>query len=234
MKLVYPGWETPLVWRDGRFPLVVLEEPDYHFRIVQELCAAAGGADTAFVLSEGERLLDPARSLEVVLSPWSLVWDSRRIMTALYGRLKKECLRPELLGPAQEAAAAAARLAGRAGDCFSFPVVSEAGGDPMALLKALRLRPEPEEGPLAEQMLAYMTLHGPSRHGVLRFLRLPELPCGGRPAGAVPDGVSEALPFFPAGAVLPSYNRSRGAIYRGPGSLPDLLTGPSRQERQRR
>lgn len=158
MKLVYPGWETPLVWRDGRFPLVVLEEPDYHFRIVQELCAAAGGADTAFVLSEGERLLDPARSLEVVLSPWSLVWDSRRIMTALYGRLKKECLRPELLGPAQEAAAAAARLAGRAGDCFSFPVVSEAGGDPMALLKALRLRPEPEEGPLAEQMLAYMTL----------------------------------------------------------------------------
>ena len=153
MKLVYPGWETPLVWRDGRFPLVVLEEPDYHFRIVQELCAAAGGADTAFVLSEGERLLDPARSLEVVPSPWSLVWDSRRIMTALYGRLKKECLRPELLGPAQEAAAAAARLAGRAGDCFSFPVVSEAGGDPMALLKALRLRPEPEEGPLAEQML---------------------------------------------------------------------------------
>lgn len=25
-------------------------------------------------------------------------------------------------------------------------------------------------------------LHRPSRHGVLRFLRLPELPCGGRPA----------------------------------------------------
>lgn len=158
MKLVYPEWEKPLVWRDGRFPLVVLEEPDYHFRIVQELCGAAAGAETRFVLSEGERLLDPARALEVVPSPWSLVWDSRRIMTALYGRLKKECLRPELLGPAQEASAAAARLAGRAGDCFSFPVVYEAGGDPLALMKAIHLRPEPEEGPLAERMLAYMTL----------------------------------------------------------------------------
>lgn len=157
MKLVYPGWETPLVWRDGRFPLVVLEEPDYHFRIVQELCAAAGGADTAFVPSEGERLLDPARSLEVVPSPWSLVWDSRRIMTALYGRLKRNASgrscsdrrrrRPPrrpgwpdgrglLLLPGGQRG-----RRGPHGSAEGAPPASGAGG-----------------GPLAEQMLAYMTL----------------------------------------------------------------------------
>lgn len=158
MKLVYPDWEKQLIWKDGRFPLAVLENPDCYFRIAEELYLASNGADSRFVLSDEGRLLDLSRSLVTVPSPWSMVWDSRKLMTALYSRLKKEWVLPELLGASREAAAAASRCAEAASDLFSFPLIYDEEGDPMAPLKAVRLRPEPEEGPLAERMLSYMNL----------------------------------------------------------------------------
>lgn len=158
MKLVYPDWEKQLVWKDGRFPLVVLENPEYYFRTAEALYLASKGADSRFVLSDGEHLLEPARFLVTVPSPWSMEWDSRRLMTAFYGRIRKAWNRPELLEASREAQAAAARCAEAAAELFSFPLTYEAESDPLVPLKAVRLRPEPEEGPLAERMLSYMDL----------------------------------------------------------------------------
>lgn len=158
MKLVYPEWEKQLRWEGGRFPLVVLEEPTYHFEIVQELYDGAHGGESRFVLSEGETILDLSRKLAVVPSPWSMDRGSRPLMTALYGRLKKDLAGPELFRTAQEAAAAVARYAGQAGESFAFPLTCDDSPDLLAFLKAVHLRPEEAEGPLAERMLAYMEL----------------------------------------------------------------------------
>lgn len=103
MKLVYPEWEKQIVWENGRYPVVALENRACHFRIVQELSEAAAGGDTRFVLSEGEHLLDMGRKAAFVPSPWSMDFSGRAVMTAFYSRVKKRN-------------AAAGNLDSRAGD----------------------------------------------------------------------------------------------------------------------
>lgn len=90
MKLVYPEWEKQIVWENGRYPVVALENRACHFRIVQELSEAAAGGDTRFVLSEGEHLLDMGRKAAFVPSPWSMDFSGRAVMTAFYSRVKKK------------------------------------------------------------------------------------------------------------------------------------------------
>ena len=77
MKLVYPEWEKQIVWENGRYPVVALENRACHFRIVQELSEAAAGGDTRFVLSEGEHLLDMGNIC------WT--WDGKRPLSPARG-----------------------------------------------------------------------------------------------------------------------------------------------------
>lgn len=158
MKLVYPEWEKALTWEGGRFPVVVLENRACHYRIVQELGEAAAGGKTRFVLSEGEEILDFSRQAAFLPSPWSMDFSGRALMTAFYNRIRKDLRQAALYGAAQEAAAAVARLAEAAGENFSFPVTCDEEPELSALLKAVHLRPEAEEGPLPDRMLAYMEL----------------------------------------------------------------------------
>lgn len=158
MKLVYPEWEKQIVWENGRYPVVALENRACHFRIVQELSEAAAGGDTRFVLSEGEHLLDMGRKAAFVPSPWSMDFSGRAVMTAFYSRIKKETQRPEIWAAAQETSAAVSRMAELLEESFPFPLAYDAEPDLSALMKAIHLQPEKEEGALAERMLAWMEL----------------------------------------------------------------------------
>lgn len=156
MKLTHPDWEKQMTWEDGRFPLVILENRACHYAVVQELYAEVRGGRGRFVLSEGERLLDAVKSLEVLVSPWDMDFSGRKVMTAFYARLKQALQDGERLAAAQEAVSSAERCAELLGDAFTLPTAYDNAADALVLMKAIHLRPEPPEGSLAEQMLSYM------------------------------------------------------------------------------
>lgn len=158
MKLVHPEWEKQLEWKDGRFPLVVLENRTYHYQMAQALHDQILGAAGDFVLSEGESILDLGKLAEFIPSPWSMDFASRKIMTAFYTKAKRLGTGEDLFTPLREAEAAIQRYADSLDGAFPIPVVWDMDVDMVSLIKAIHLRPEDEAQTLAERMLAYMEL----------------------------------------------------------------------------
>lgn len=158
MKLVHPEWEKQLEWKDGRFPLVVLENNGYHYRMVQALHDQISGDRGLFVLSEGERLLDMSRAAEFIPSPWSMDFANRKLMTAFFGKVRQIGEEEGLFGAGREADAAIQRYADQVGDALSVNLTWDIAADMVAIMKAIHLKPAEETDTLAGQMLAYMEL----------------------------------------------------------------------------
>ena len=158
MKLVHPEWEKQLEWKDGRFPLIVLENRAYHYRMVQALHDQIGGVNGGFVLSEGERILDMSRAAEFIPSPWSMDFSGRKVMSAFYAQIKRIGAEEDLFIPAREADAAIQRYADLVSASLSIPVTWDLDTDMAEIMKAIHLKPEEETETLPGRMLAYMEL----------------------------------------------------------------------------
>lgn len=158
MKLVHPDWEKQIEWRGNTIPVLVIENPQYHFQLLETLHQQAEGADGPFVLSDQGREYDLAKFMELVLSPWDLEYTGKKLTAAFWARIKCD-VQEEIYGNTwQEAASALLRYADEISMRSALPLTFDLEADPISLLKAVRLRLDPENETLAERMLSYMDI----------------------------------------------------------------------------
>lgn len=67
----------------------MLESPEYFSLYLQELFRQCENGEGGFVLSEGNQELDLSKHLEIIMNPFTVEMNSRKILNKLYLNLEK-------------------------------------------------------------------------------------------------------------------------------------------------
>lgn len=90
MKLVHPNFSLPIIeeiscvcneW--------IIESPELFSKYVQELLGQINGGDGNFVLSSTEKELDISKMMEIIVNPFSININDKRVINKLYSELSQ-------------------------------------------------------------------------------------------------------------------------------------------------
>lgn len=87
MKLVHPDWEKQIELKGEGVPLISIEDPAALYGILSEMKEEGSLGVGRFVLSEGEKILDMRKRFLLVLHPWDMDMNDRKIITKLVSQM---------------------------------------------------------------------------------------------------------------------------------------------------
>lgn len=87
MKLVHPDLERQITIQEGTICEWIIELPAVFSKYVEELYFQAEGKDGRFVLSEGDKEIDIAKYVEVIVNPFAVNINDKKILNKLYAEL---------------------------------------------------------------------------------------------------------------------------------------------------
>ena len=156
MKLVHPDWERQIEWKNETVPVIVIENPEYHLQVLEELYHQVHRMEGRFVLSEQECILDMSKQGALLLSPWDLNFEDRRIMTELFSRLKKISVGEKYYRHTCQLTDSILQYADMISMELPIPLNYDEEIDVMPFLKALHLHVDNENLSLPDKMITYM------------------------------------------------------------------------------
>ena len=89
MKLVHPEIEGQILIDTKKPCLWVIESPSRLSKVLQELIIQVEGKEGNFVLSEKEREYDIAKCVEVIVNPFAVNINDKKILNRLYNELSE-------------------------------------------------------------------------------------------------------------------------------------------------
>ena len=89
MKLIHPDLSKAIISDCVAFSEWVLESPEYFSLYLQELFRQCENGEGGFVLSEGNQELDLSKHLEIIMNPFTVEMNSRKILNKLHLNLEK-------------------------------------------------------------------------------------------------------------------------------------------------
>jgi CRISPR-associated protein Csn2 len=90
MRLVHPDLHFQIVLDESQATKLVIENPRIFTAIVQELLVQSKGDEGRFVLSENNKILSICDNIMMIINPFSIDYNERKIVSKLYGKLKSE------------------------------------------------------------------------------------------------------------------------------------------------
>ena len=102
MKLVHAEINTLLQFTEGRPNIIVVENPQLMRTLITDLMTMQEGNEGDFVLSEGEKLLCIAKYVDLVVNPFALEINKRKVLTKLYDELSRVAVDAEHYVATQE------------------------------------------------------------------------------------------------------------------------------------
>ena len=97
MKLVHPDFLCQIELPEDRIPVLILENPSRFCQFVADLQRQIAGEEGDWVLSDSGKPLKIDKFCELILDPFSLDINQRKMITALYAQIEKEVLQTEML-----------------------------------------------------------------------------------------------------------------------------------------
>ncbi len=97
MKLVHPDFFFPIEISETEIPVLILENPVCFRKFIREMREQAEGREGRWVLSEDNKPLKIAKTCELILDPFALDVNQRKMLTSLYDRVEKFATSSELL-----------------------------------------------------------------------------------------------------------------------------------------
>lgn len=91
MKLIYPELSSAII-EEGRQSICtefIIESPELFSKYLSELLLQINGEEGNYVLVEEDKELDISKYVEVVVDPFSVDFNNRKILTRLYSELSK-------------------------------------------------------------------------------------------------------------------------------------------------
>lgn len=87
MKLVHPDWEKQIELKGEGVPLISIEDPATLYGALSEMKEEGSLGVGRFVLSEGEKILDMRKRFLLILHPWDMDMNDRKIITKLVSQM---------------------------------------------------------------------------------------------------------------------------------------------------
>ena len=97
MKLAHPDFFFPIEISELEIPVLILENPCGFRKFIWELREQTEGREGRWVLSENNKPLNFAKSCEVIINPFAMEINQRKLLTSLYDRVEKFASSSEVL-----------------------------------------------------------------------------------------------------------------------------------------
>ena len=102
MKLVHSSLEGHIIKEEIKFVEWIIESPELFSGYVQELILQCEGLEKDYVLSEGEKILDISKVTEIVLNPFKININEKKIINKLYAELHQLAYAEDMYVETQE------------------------------------------------------------------------------------------------------------------------------------
>lgn len=97
MKLVHPDFFCQIELPEDRIPILILENPTCFLKAVSDLICLSKGKEGKWILSDAGKPLNFAKTCDVLIDPFSLEINQKRLINSLYEKLEKEVINSELI-----------------------------------------------------------------------------------------------------------------------------------------
>lgn len=95
MKLIHADLEVPILSDQVSVMEWIIESPALFLKYVYELYRQSEGQNGEFVLSEKDKILDINKCVEVIVDPFSIQVNDRKVLAKLYDELEKRAFSEE-------------------------------------------------------------------------------------------------------------------------------------------
>lgn len=158
MKLAHVDMERVIELDCRKTTEWIIESPALFQKYVHLLSSQADGEEGEFVLSDDEAILDISKYMEVVVNPFTLDFEDRRIQKKLYSQLQKIAYGEEMFMNTQRMNADLQSYIFRLENICGYDIEIDTAMDVQLVFKALGVKMEGGEYDFSEKLVQYMKI----------------------------------------------------------------------------
>lgn len=156
MKLAHPIFSEPIVFSEYRVPVLAIENPVCMRKLVSEMMCQLVGEDGNFVLSEDQQILTFKNAVEVVLDPFCLDVNQRRLLNRIYSDFSRLAVGENYYVQGQQLKSEISSFLLELTSESEFAVTFDEDFAWDSLLRAVNLKVDTEGQSLAENIMDYI------------------------------------------------------------------------------
>ena len=157
MKLVHAEYGIEIALKENQIPVLVIESPEKFSELIQELYLSKQGDEGKFLLSEADKLLNMGKFLELVVNPFAIDVNEKRIVQKLYQEMEAQVQEQLVLETAEIHSRLISYLEEIAGK-VTYPVIFDLEQNVLGLMKTYNVRLETESITMLEKLVEYFRL----------------------------------------------------------------------------
>ncbi len=158
MKIVHPLLEIPVILEENIINTIVVENQTAFSMMIGELVNQTKDKEGQFVLSDGLKQLSIASSCELILEPFSLDLNQRKIISRLYSRLKDTTVESDFYVSTRELVSHIISYTDKITQTVDYPLEYSSDIDMASVFKLVDLRLEENHETLLEKILNYLSV----------------------------------------------------------------------------
>lgn len=97
MKLSHMDFPCTILWKENEIPTLVIENSKLFAEFVLDFCRQTEGKEGKWILSKSAELLKISQACSVIVNPFALSVNQKKLLNALYEQINKETTSTELL-----------------------------------------------------------------------------------------------------------------------------------------
>lgn len=157
MKLVHAEYGIEIELKENQILVLVVESPEKLSELIQELYLSRQGGEGKFLLSEADKLLNMGKFLELVVNPFAIGVNEKRIVQKLYQEIESQVQEQLVLETAEIHSRLISYLEEIAGK-VTYPVIFDLEQNVLGLMKTYNVRLETESITMLEKLVEYFRL----------------------------------------------------------------------------
>ena len=157
MKLVHREYGIEIELQENQIPVLIIEAPETFSVLIQELYRSKQGGEEKFLLSESDKLLNMGKSLELMVNPFAIDVNEKRIVQKLYQEIESRVQEQLVLETAEIHSKLISYLEEIVGK-IAYPVTFDLEENVLGLMKTYNVRLETESITLLEKLVEYFEL----------------------------------------------------------------------------
>ncbi len=156
MKLVCADWERQILLDSQRITEWIVESPDLFSKIVQQLQQQINGGSAGFVLSDSEKELDLSKCAEMIINPFAIDFNDKKIQKKLYAELLEISKGEELYLTTQEILNSLNNYFLQLESISGYELETDVEVDMLALFKAMGIQVQDYAADFFETLIQYI------------------------------------------------------------------------------
>lgn len=159
MKLAHEILPDPILFEEGKIQVLVVENGECLFQMITELKAQIEGIDGRFILSQDNLPMDIQKTANLIIDPFSMQINSRKILSQLGKILENEALQNSMYVETNAIIRSLQSYANRLSMTTTLPINWNEEVQVSTLIKMLGYEFCLDSPDLAENLMDYIQLH---------------------------------------------------------------------------